>query len=81
MRQVMRILLTAVLGSTLFMATAMARDSGKIALGRHTNYYGSAVRHQPRHGLSKFRLGAGYHAYNPHCDMGEDSKYPPWSFC
>ena len=76
MRRVMTILLTAVLGSSLFVPTAVARDSGKIGFGRHTNYYGSAVYHQSMHRL-------GYHAYQPDCasSIGEESKYPPWSFC
>jgi hypothetical protein len=75
------ILLTAVLGSSLFMATAMARDSGKIGFGRHAHFYGSAVHHQPS--LGQFWRGVGYHAYHPHCasSIGEASKYPPWSFC
>ena len=57
-------------------ATAEARDTGKIGFGRHTNYYGSAVYHQSMHRL-------GYHAYQPDCasSIGEESKYPPWSFC
>jgi len=71
----MTILLTVVLGSNLFMATAVARDRGKIGFGRHTKYYGSAIHH------GKFWRGVGYHAYDPHCHTGEDSKYPPWSFC
>jgi hypothetical protein len=80
MRRVMTILLTAVLGSScLFMATAVARDSGKIGFGRHTNYY--AVHHQPMHGVGKFWRGIGYHAYDAHCSISENSKYPPWSFC
>jgi hypothetical protein len=81
MRRVMTILLTAVLGSSLLLPTAMARDSGKIAFGRHTNYYGSAVRRQSMRDPGKFWRGVGYHASDPHCDVGESSKYPPWSFC
>ena len=53
----------------------------KIGFALHTNYHGSAVHHQPMHGLGKFWRGVGYHAYDPHCSMSEESKYPPWSFC
>jgi hypothetical protein len=83
MRRVTTILLTAVLGSSLFMASAVARDSGEIGFGRHTNYHGLAVHHQRMHGLGKFWRGIGHHAYHPHCatSIGEESKYPPWSFC
>jgi hypothetical protein len=80
MRRAMTILLTAVLGPSLVMPMAVARDSGKIDFGHHTDYYGSAVRRQPMHNLGKFWRGVGNHAYDPHCS-GESSKYPPWSFC
>jgi hypothetical protein len=63
----MTILLTVVLGSNLFMTTAVARDRGKIGFGRHTKYYGSAVHH------GKFWCGVGYHA-RPTLSYG-DSKY------
>jgi hypothetical protein len=77
------ILLTAVLASSSFMATAVARDSGKIGFDRHTVYNGSAVHHQPMYGLGQFSRGVGYHAYHPPCasSIGEESKVPPWSFC
>ena len=80
MRRVMTILLTAVLAPSLVMPMAVARDSGKIGFGRHTNYYGSAIRRQPMHNPGKSSRGAGYQAYNPPCS-NESSKYPPWSFC
>jgi hypothetical protein len=70
MRRVVTILLTAVLGSNLFIAAAVARDRGKIGLGRHTNYYGSAVHH------GKFWRGAAYHAYEPHCHMVRTQNIP-----
>jgi hypothetical protein len=70
MRRVVTILLTAVLGSNLFMAAAVARDRDKIGLGRHTNYYGSAVHH------GKFWRGAAYHAYEPHCHMVRTQNIP-----
>jgi hypothetical protein len=77
------ILLTAVLGSSLFMAPAVARDSGEIGFGRHTIYNGSAVYRQPMHGRGQFWRGVGYHAYHPHCasSIGEEANLPPWSFC
>jgi hypothetical protein len=76
-------LLTAVLGSSFFMASAVARDSGQTDFGRHSNYYGSTVHHQTMHGLGKFSRGVRYHAYHQPCasSIGEESKYPPWSFC
>ena len=70
MRRVVTILLTAVLGSNLFMAAAVARDRDKIGLGRHTSYYGSAVHH------GKFWRGAAYHAYEPHCHMVRTQNIP-----
>jgi hypothetical protein len=80
MRRAMTILLTAVLGPNLLMPMAVARDSGKIGFGHHTNYYGSAFRRQPMHNPGKSWRGTGYHASDPPC-LGESSKYPPWSFC
>jgi hypothetical protein len=76
-------LLTAVLGSSFFMASAVARDSGQTDFGRHSNYYGSTVHHQTMHDLGKFSRGVRYHAYHQPCasSIGEESKYPPWSFC
>jgi hypothetical protein len=32
------------------------------------------------HGVGKFWRGVGY-AHDAHCSIGENSKYPPWSFC
>jgi hypothetical protein len=83
MRRVVTVLLTAVLGSSLFMPMAAARDSGKVGFGRHGNYYGAASRRQPTHDLGKSWRGVGYHAYHPDCasSIGEASKVPPWSFC
>ena len=84
MRRVVTVLLTAVLGSSLFMPMAAARDSGKVGFGRHANYYGAASRRQPTHNLGKSWRGvSATNAYHPGCasSIGEASIFPPWSFC
>jgi hypothetical protein len=80
MRRVVTVLLTAVLGSSLSMPMAAARDNGKVGFGRHPNYHGAASRRQPTHDLGKSGRGVGYRAYHPGCG-GEPSIFPPWSFC
>ena len=82
MRRVVTVLLTAVLGSSLSMPMAAARDNGKVGFGRHPNYHGAASRRQPTHGKS-WRGVSATNAHHPGCasSIGEASIFPPWSFC